>query len=190
VDPRAFLVDPERRFRVLAALIEEYVVSCAVFGAGGLSRFFDADAFLTVLDERTPLAFAFGAWLEPSVGDVAVLERAVARARRRRAAAAVVARGTLDHWSAARAQLTAEAVARGARYQRAPTSTEREHLLVHDGSIAHASEEVCALVQFAEQPRSREELIERARALGAGGDAADVVDELVRDGVLHAASPR
>lgn len=103
-DPRAFRTDPERPLRLLAALLEEFPVSCALLESPGAAPWRGQDA------QRDPagrppaqawLAFpssrefreaiwrggsffrAFAAWLAPHVGPFARLEEALACVRRR-----------------------------------------------------------------------------------------------------------
>jgi hypothetical protein len=214
VDRRAFRTDPERPLRLLAALLEEYPVSCAVVGVGALSQFFATSVFKNAIMKDRLVVDAFGDWLFARAGGVAQLELAVALARRKRrrrnpaGSAAAVARapgvelarvplGTLAFYAAARDALARqasqplhEAVARGARVHAAPPSTAEDALaqehLVASPDVAPCSEPLFALLSFAREGRSRDALVAEARALGADDDADALVDDLVKDGLLAA----
>ena len=83
IDRRAWATDPYRRSRTLQALIEELPVSAALAGIHRLDAFFSSTAFHHAVQQRQALVLAFADWLEPKVGAVAGLERAIARARQR-----------------------------------------------------------------------------------------------------------
>jgi hypothetical protein len=182
IDPRAFKTDPERRFRALTALLDEFPVSCAIVGVTALEQFFESQNFFDVVHKRVSMALAFGEWID--AGEIAKLELAIAKARRRRVAAVVVSAGTLEHWNVSRASVSAESIARGARIQRAQVTSENEHLLIEGDAISVVSDALCLLVEYAETPRTRAELVAKAKDLGAGDDADDVVDGLIRDGLI------
>ena len=205
VDGRAFRTDPERALRLIAALLEEYPVSAAVVGAGALPAFIESSVFENAVLRDRLVADAFGDWLFARAGAVAHLELAVALARRRRrrrgdpgelarGAGVEIARvpaGTLAHFVAAREALGAnahESVARGARVAPAPDASAMEHVLVVDGpagpDLATCAEPLASLLAFAREGRARAHVVDEAERLGAGDDAAELVDELLSDGLL------
>jgi hypothetical protein len=208
VDARAFQADDERAARTLAALLDEAPVSAAVVGRAGLLGFFASALFRSAVVEGRLLVEAFCDWLESCAGPTARLERAVALARRQRAQACppgsvvrcagvdVVAlpAGTFAHWAAARASLggdaaqLAAAVAHGARV--APVvvdGSEPEHVLIDAaGGVAPCAEGLASLLRAAGAPTGRAALTETAAALGAGDEAAVVIDELIAEGLLAA----
>ena len=208
VDRRAFATDPLRRPRALAALLEELPISAACHGFVGLDAFFRTAAFIDVITQRGSLAIAFATWLAPRVGDVAVLEGALCRARRvlRHATqpgslvrgpgveVATVAPGTLAHYLSVRGRLGDDAVRRivgGFCAPRAPVGDDllRERLLVTLDTagapqIGTASDAlVCLLAP--DRPRTIAEIRADARTWGADpGDEGEIVADLVRDGLL------
>jgi hypothetical protein len=85
VDRRAFAADPDRRHRVVSAVIDELPVTVAIAGLPAVYALFDdRSCFFPVVQGKAPLAVAFAAALEPLAADAARLEGAIARARRRR----------------------------------------------------------------------------------------------------------
>jgi hypothetical protein len=165
-DPRGFRTDPERPLRLLAALLEELPVSCAIVGREALSGFLSSSVFRGAVLRGRLVVDAFGDWLLPRAGATAQLEQAIALARRRRqrrgpgiarAPGIELARvpvGTLAFYAEARARLGAagaphEAVARGARLSPpdegaggpgAGLEHPLEHLLVEMPPAARAAE--------------------------------------------------
>jgi hypothetical protein len=97
-DSRAYQVDPLRRTRSLAGLIEEYAVTCArlLRQVGGdtakarLDAYFSSANFHEDVQSGIALAPSFGAWLEAEAADhpawssTLALEAAICRARRSR----------------------------------------------------------------------------------------------------------
>lgn len=96
-DPRAFLTDPERRTRTLAALLEEYPAACMLLlaqarGTAPLHAFFSSPLFHACVQRGDALALAFGEYLvtltvgsPPRTGAwswLGRLEHAIAAARR------------------------------------------------------------------------------------------------------------
>ncbi len=209
VDARAFRTDPERPLRLLATLIEEYPVSCAVVGAGALGAFVRSSPFRHAVMTDRLVVDAFGDWLFPRAGAVAQIELAVALARRRRrrrgmggvddrlarapgVELARVPAGTLAFYARARARLAAgaaslqEAVARGARVEAPePVWDEQglEHLLATP-DVAPCAEPLFALLAYAREGRERAALVDEARQLGADEEAEALIDDLVADGLL------
>src|SRR5579883_712108 len=97
VDPRALAADPQRRRRTLGALVEELRASTAIAldetrSLAFVEGFFAAREFHAAVEERTPLVYAYGAFLDgacargalrnPRLRDVIALELAQARSRR------------------------------------------------------------------------------------------------------------
>ena len=199
VDARAFRTDPERPLRLLAALLEEYPVSAAVVGAPALHAFLSSSPFENAILRDRLVVDAFGDWLFARAGDVAQIELAVALARRRRARrgrgiarapgveVARTAAGTLAFYARALASLGArphEAVARGGRVEAPPEPAEREHVLVAGAEVSLCGEALFSLLSWAREGRERAALVDEARRLGADDEAAALVDDLVKDGLL------
>lgn len=207
VDRRAWGTDKYRRSRGVQALIEEYPVTAAVLGVKGVDAFFSSSAFAGVLSERGSLALSFGLWAQArGAGDVARLERAVAQARRakRPAGAGLVTRpgvepitlpgGVLAFYAQQRQALGADPVAALAHGRPpvpvpAPTG-EPDALLVErddrgEVQVGGGSSALCALLTFTTQPRSRDAVLARARALGCDpGEDVELVDDLLGEGLL------
>lgn len=172
-DPRAFRTDPERALRLLAALLEEYPVSCALLGREALPAFISSSLFHNAVVRGRLVVDAFGDWLLPRAGGAAQLEHAIALARRRRRRrGAGIARapgvelvrvpaGTLRFYAEARRQLgpsPRDAVAHGARLESAPDMEGLEELLVEQGPVRG--------------PALAEERLEALEALEAGPSVA------------------
>jgi hypothetical protein len=87
VDPRAFQADADRRHRAVVALADELPVSIAVAGLTATYALFDReDVFGAVVRGADAMAVVFAAALEGAIeggGDVARIEGAMAKARRR-----------------------------------------------------------------------------------------------------------
>jgi hypothetical protein len=201
--PRAaWGTDPERPARVLAALRDEYPVATAL-APEHAQEFFASAPFHTAVQARGSLALALGdhlaAGLDRAAASVAVVERAIAAVRRaparRRAAATVdepterailrlaphaalvqVPAGTLDVLTAVRAGTPPPALGDG----------EDAVLVLRDGDGATVEALPDALASLlAATPLGRDDLCALARRLGAEpGEDADIVDGLVRDGIL------
>lgn len=213
-DPRAFRTDPERPLRLLAVLLEEFPVSCAIVGRDRLREFISSELFHGAIRKGRLVVDAFGDWLFPRAGGIAQLEQAVALARRRRprrgqgfarapgVELARVPAGTLIFYVDARKTLGAtphEAVAQGRTLAPPADGPGLESLLVEaereeagqqGPSVAPCADELSALLSFARDGRSQAELIDEALHLGAGEDAAEVVDGLITDGLLAAVEDR
>jgi hypothetical protein len=209
-DPRAFRTDPERPLRLLAALLEEFPVSCAIVGRKALPAFVSSALFRGGVVKGRLVVDAFGDWLLPRAGATALLELAIALSRRRRprrsrvdgglarapgVELARVPEGTLAHYAQARARLgdkPHEAVAHGRRVDAGPaaepTAPAMEELLVEDGpegpGVSTCAAALYSLLAYAREGRARDDLVEEARRLGADDEAAEVVDGLVADGLL------
>lgn len=212
VDRRAWGTDPHRRARALTALLEEFPASAALAGVERLDAFFSSPTFHRAIQSRQSLALCFGGWLESLAGPVATLEGAVASARRdrplrrgtpgphRRLVRAPGVRvlrvpgGTLARYQHVAARLGPDplrALAHG-RFSlgRLPPLLDQEILLVERSEkgnvqIGEIPDALAELVEAAAQPRSRAELLDEARRLGADpGDDAEIVDGLVGDGLL------
>lgn len=206
-DARAWRTDPLRSTRLLATLLEELPVSCAVVGVDVVRGFFASKPFQhAVLHDRL-IVDALGDWLLPRAGAVAQLEQAVALAQRKRPRRRLrhvgdlarapgvevvrVAEGTLNFLARAHAALGAkphDAVANGARVDAPPEPMHGalEHVLVVGGALSTCAEPLFALLSFARDGRARGAVIDEARRLGADDDAEELVDDLVDDGLLCA----
>lgn len=209
-DPRAFRTDPERPLRLLAALLEELPVSCAVAGRACLPQFFSSALFHGAVIRGRLVVDAFGDWLLPRAHGVAQLELAIALSRRRRrrrgeglarapgVELARVPEGTLTFYASARARLGEqphEAVAHGATLEPPPDAARLEDLLVElspgaaGPAVSTCAEALFSLLAFAREGRARDALVDEAYRLGAGDDAAEVVDGLLADGLLAPTGP-
>lgn len=207
VDPRAWSTDAWRRARLLQAIVEELPVSCAIMGLQQADAWLSSEGFVREVRERGSMVLGFGLWARRYAGDVALLERGIALGRRRleipgpglRCAPGVVAldvaAGTLEHVHAGREALGAEpstAVIGGARLPAPSRRGGKEHLLVvSDGSgattVELASPALTALLRCCQQPQTRASAEREARRLGAGAEAAEIVQGLVEDGLLTGA---
>jgi hypothetical protein len=212
VDRRAWGTDPYRRARTLQALLEEYPASAAEVGVAGLDAFFGDRAFHAAIQARGSVAVAFGAWIAPRAGPVALLERALVQVRRgaERAAptpgpgllqcaptvrALALPTGTSARWQALRAALGPEPVQTLLAGHKAPQTPPPgrglgvEHLLVErmpEGEgVGEGSAGLHALLTRAERPCPRAELRRVAVREGAtGAEADEILDGLLADGLL------
>ena len=97
IDPRALRADPLRRRRTLGTLVQEFNLSTTICATearslGLLEAFFSSRSFHLSVEERTPLALAYGDYLlalcdahtlgTPRLRDIIRLESLQARARR------------------------------------------------------------------------------------------------------------
>lgn len=205
IDARALGVDPYRRARALAALVDEYPVTIALHGPGRCEAFFASPRFRRCVVARERMALAFGAWIGERERGVGVIETAMATVRRAGASASdglacapgvracVVPEGTLVFHTRAREQLGADpatTIATGTPPLGTPPRRGSEHVIVEargDGSIdvGTASAALVRLLQYAERPRSKSELAAYAVRCGAEPDEADgLLDDLVAQGLL------
>ena len=209
LDRRAWGTDPHRRSRVLAALVEEFPASAALVGIGELDAFFSSSAFHGAVQARQSQALAFGAWIALQAGPVALLETAIASARRdpprRRldpgfivaapgVRALVVTGGTLARLEAIRARLGPKplpSLLRGGPDLHALPPLEDEEGLILERApsgeiqVGAGAPSLVALLVGLREPRTREEAFDLARALGADpGEEAEILDALVADGLL------
>ncbi len=218
VDARAFRTDALRTTRLFAALLEELPVSVALTGVEVARGFFTCKPFHHAILTDRLLVDAFADWLLPRAGPTALLEQAIALARRHRARRrlrlgalarapgvelARLPTGTLASFAASRADLQVragevplhEAVAAGARVPAPVEQAGLEHVVVIDAidgarGAAAPGCSVCAddlfsLLAFARDGRSRVDVIQEARRLGADDDAQELVDDLVGEGLLR-----
>jgi hypothetical protein len=196
--PEAWCADAERPARVLAGLREEYPAATRL-APERLQDFFAAPAFHGAVQQRGSLAAALGAHLaahpDARVSGVARLEAAIAAVRRSPPDAAAPAPGTI----ALRPHATLVAVPAGTLAWREalrtgspepPAPDGEEHLLVlrdADGSVAvqEVPDALAELLRVADGGVPRPVLLAAARAHGAeAGEDAEIVDELVADGIL------
>jgi len=205
VDPRAFRGDTERQHRIVAAVIEELPVTCAVAGLDEVyALFHDVEGFGAVVLQRLSLVVRFAERLVPVVGDVARLEGAVARARRRRPRGHGVVRAAgvevvdvgehaLQHWHADKVGLgddVVTSIVAGRRLPRVDDDRARIAVLVEPAAgsfaLAPCSPSLAALLRGLEQPTDDAAAIRLARALGCDDDdeARALLDDLVGDGLL------
>lgn len=205
IEPRALRTDPYRRGRVLTALLEEAPTSAALALGGepaaALDDFFCSERFHRAVAEGERFALAFLDWLQPKAGGLALLEAAIARARRDppRQAGTLLQRapgllpvclpaGTLARFASLSQQLGTEplaALAEGLPVTPPPLESGEEWLLVDlRAGLSECGEELARLILAADQPQSEEHLVQLARELGADDAAAEVIADLVADGSL------
>lgn len=198
--PRAaWGTDPERPQRVLAALLDEFPVTSSA-AAARAGSFFASAAFHRSVQERGSLALAFGEHLAtegaPATIALARVETAIAEVRRaprtpvpspvgmlrRSPAAAVIAvpAGTLQCYDALRRGAPAPPLAAGDERLLILRSGADTEVTVEEIPVALAT-----LLADATLPRERAALLAATRRLGTDpGEDAEVVDELIRDGLL------
>ena len=197
-EPRAaWATDPDRPARVLAALRDEFPVSSARAPAR-TAGFFASPAFHRAVQERGSLALALGEHLaadpDPAIAALATLESAIARVRRAPRTLQPSAPGTLRRSPAA--AVVHVPVGTLARYHPrpagdAPAADDAEHLLgirtpaTGEVTVEDIPTPLALLLDSAGAPTSRDDLLATARRLGADpGEDADIVDQLVADGLL------
>ena len=205
IDPRAFRGDVERQHRLVAAVIEELPVTCAVAGLDAVyALFHDVEGFGAVVRRRLPVVVHFAARLEAVAGDVARIEGGVARARRRRPrgggfvrAAGVevieVGEHAVHHWQQQRASLgdrPIDVVGSGRRLPRDADDRARVQVLIEpsDGSfaLANCSAALAGLLRALEAPTSDAHAVAVAREHGCDDDdeARGLLNDLMVDGLL------
>lgn len=204
----AWGTDPLRCTRTLQALLEEYSVSAAVTGLPVLHGFFSAPEFHGCIQQRGRLSEAFGHWLEPRAGRIAVLERSIAQSRRDDPApSGVIIRApglvpvslpadTLQIWQQIRAQLGAQPLRRlvSKAFQPValpPPSNDTAHWLIERGPdgdvrLGGGSAALNGLLSAAPAPRAA--LLQTAVMLGAStAEAGEIIDDLLQEGLLEEA---
>lgn len=213
VDRRAFTTDKFRRARAVQALVEEYPVSAAAIGLAAVDSFLSAPEFHACITGRGAMGLAFATWLKDQAAGIGVIEGAMARLRRRvsgapalpgalmcspRFAPLIVPTGTLAWYEATREWLGAAPLQRLADHgprpglpRRGLTRRQREEYVLlearADGGmdLGTASEALVRLLRHAEQPRPRPSLEAEAVKRGAAGhEAAEVIDDLLAQGLL------
>ena len=211
VDRRAWGTDPYRRGRGVHALLEEFPVTGAILGLPAVDAFFSSDAFAAVLTGRGSLALAFGDWAAQAGGGPALLEAAIARARRAEArpGAGICTRpgvepvglppATLERYGRLRAALGPDPVASLAEGRRAPRSRKSkrgkrrqgtEWLVVQrdaagEVQVGGGSASLARLLEGCAAPRPRAAVAASAQALGCTPTEAEaLVDELLAEGLL------
>ncbi len=205
VDPRAFRSDGERQHRIIAAVIAELPVSCAIAGLDAVyGLFHDVEGFGAVVLRRLPLVVRFAERLEGTVGDMARIEGAIARARRRQPrgigyvrAAGVevvdVGEQALRQWQNNTSSLGDDVVGcivGGQRLPRIGDDLLRVPLLIEPAegafAIAGSSPSLSALLRALEAPSDEAGAIIIARQLGCDDDdeARALLNDLLVDGLL------
>lgn len=203
---RAWGTDRLRRSRTLQALLEEFSASAAVTGLPVLHGFFSAPEFHDCIQQRGRLTEAFGRWLEPLAGRVAVLERSIAQSRRDDPIpTGVIARApglvpvslpgdTLQLWQQLRAQLGAQPlrllVSKTFRpVPLPPPASDTEHWLIErgpDGDVRLGGGSAALNGLLAAAPASRAALEQVAVMLGATTEeAGEIIDDLLQEGLLE-----
>jgi len=198
--PRAaWGTDPERPARVLAALLAEYPATARVAGEQ-VATFFASSQFHRTVRERGSLAQALGEHLAGAAGSLAAplarLEAAIARVRRAPRAAPPAPPGSLrlnPHAAVLELPRGSLAAFTALRHGEVPSGLGAgvEGLLVlrqpPDGEVTveEVPEGLAALLHAAERTAARGVLEVLAREHGADpGEAASILDGLVRDAVL------
>ena len=202
----AWGTDRLRRSRTLQALLEEYPVSAAFTGLSVLHGFFSAPEFHDCIQQRGRLSEAFGHWLEPLAGRIAVLERSIAQSRRddpvpsgviRRAPGLVpvsLSEDTLQIWQQIRAHLGPQPLSRLVSKTFRPVALppptgEVAHWLIERGpggdvQLGGGSAALNGLLSAAPAPRAA--LLRVAVALGASTEeAGEIIDDLLQEGLLE-----
>lgn len=207
IDRRAWTTDRFRRTRGVHALIDEYPVTAACMGVTRMDAFFSSDAFAGSLSTRGSMALAFGAWARPQVGAIALLELAIARARRaepRPHTGPIVTRPGLEPvhmptnllatWTQLRERLGADparTLAEGWTPIQPPLPASTvEPLLVERGDdgnvgIGGSSPALARLLEFALIGRTLDDLTRKAVDLGCDPpEARALITDLMTDGLL------
>jgi len=187
--PRAaWGVDPMRARRVAGALIEEFPQAAAIIGRDRVMEFCASAAFLSVCEGEGNLASAFACWAD--AGPTARIEGAMAQARRGGAAVLEVPASVMSAWHSRVDGGLAERVAQGARLPRPAEEGETIWVIAESRggnvSVAELPEALARLVIYGLEGRTRADLVEEARRLGAEDDAEVVVDELLELGTVRA----
>lgn len=187
VPREAWGVDPLRPKRVAGALIEEFPQTSAIIGRDMVTTFCASSAFLSVCEGEGNLASAFARWAD--AGATARLEGAFAQARRGVTSVVEVPAGVLEAWQSRADGGLAERVAQGARLSRPTEEADSVWVLAEsrhgDVTVAELPEALARLVIFGLPGRTRAELVDEARRLGAEDDAEVVVDELLELGTVR-----
>jgi len=209
VDRRAWNTDPLRRARLVQALLEEFPVTAAVVGVPAVDAFFSSPAFRAMLERRGSMALAFADWIRGRSGDIAVLEGAIARARRspRQGPGLQTAPGViplsvqvgtlpfLQRSMVALGPTPAQAVAEGVRLEAPMTTPAQDHLLVEANrkgqvNISPCDRALVGLLHACVKPTTRAQATRHACRLGADpADAQDIVQHLLSEGLLVDRSP-
>ncbi len=180
VDARGFEVDPFRRGRVLAALLDEFPFTVAHLGQGVLDEVFTSGAFSECVLGRGSLAHSFAERVRHR-SPWAELEGAIARSRRPPEGvlgAGVAAFTAPAHLPAAWAvqKPTHDDVLAG--WTPPPADSPTGRFLVEAGGIVEAPDALYAVLDHARSARSLAEL------LSADVDQGDIQD-LVDQGLLR-----
>ncbi len=202
----AWGTDPLRPSRTLQALLEEFPVSAAVTGLPLLHGFFASEEFHRCIQDRQRLVEAFGAWMMPRAGRIAVLELAIARSRRDPSPATgclslapglvpvSLPEDTLSCYQQIRARLGPDPlkslISKTFRPSILPAApSDSTHLLVErgaDGGIQIGGGSAALNGLLAAAPAPRDELEQAAIRQGAtAAEAPDIIDDLLREGLLE-----
>lgn len=215
VDPRAFRADAERVHRTVGALLTELPVTIAIAGLEATYALLHRrDCFGRVVEEGLHLVLEVADALTPIAGDMARLEGALARSRRRRVALASDALGpsivradgvevvavddaALPAFERHRTSLgtdkndggaktPADVVAAGMRLPPLQSAGAIGWVLVEGGAVGGCSDGLATLLAALEAPTLWADAVAIARTLGCDNDdeAADLLTELNGDGLL------
>jgi hypothetical protein len=200
IDRRAFHADGERAARAVTVAVEELPVSTSICGVPRLFRFFLSPSFVAVVRGEMGLVPAMAADLEAGAGDMAGIEGLIARARRRRrprmagvaladgVAIATGATGALEHFAVERLRLgdrPEQAVAAGRRCQPFSAGGQAQPVAAFGQQLQPLPDALAMVLADCLTPRPRTEVEALFIAAGAeAADAADLVDELLADGLL------
>lgn len=207
VDPRAWGVDLHRRARFVTTVLEECPVIGALLGPDAIDAWVGGPGFSAALAPGGSLCAAAAEALAPAAGPLGELERRLCAARRARAPlgrgvslqpgvdAFFLPTGTLEAFAAARARLGPEPlrtlVEEGLRLRAPSLGPGDEALLISPDvsgqpGISMSSPALVRLLDGCRSPAPRAAVLSRARKLGAGSGAAQLIDELLAEGLLCA----
>jgi hypothetical protein len=207
VDPRAWGVDVHRRARFVTTVLEECPVIGALLGPEAIDGWIGGPGFAAALAPGGSLCLAAAEALAPAAGPLGELERRLCAARR---PAPPVGRGislnsgvdaffapagTLDAFAAARARLgpapLRTLIEDGLRLRAPAVGPGEEALLISaddrgQPGVSHGSPALVRLLDASRSPAPRAAVLSRARKLGAGSGAAELIDALLGEGLLCA----
>ena len=205
VDPRAWGVDVHRRARLVTTVLEECPIIGALLGPEAIDAFLGGPGFVAALESGGSLCVEAARALAPAAGPLGHLELQLCVARRAApkkgrgvaAAPGVIAffapKGSLEAFAAARARLgdaPLHAIVEGGLRLRAPTlGPGDEALLIQPDAagqlgVSSVSPALARLISASAEPAPKAAVMARARKLGAGSGAAQLIAQLIEEGLL------